>query len=238
MICRKFRKKILVLLIFMMSVTVFEGLALADGVSAGSRKGLAQSVKASIKRQARSKIPYVTTTGRGSVKLYLRRQIAKRYRYSGYTLFRSYRKNGRYKAVKRFSNCRRVMYDRRPKIGKKVWYKVSPYWSVNGKRIYSRSSAPVKTVNRLRIRKSMRVKAYAYTGHTITAIGKRAKRGRIAVDPRVIRLRTYVWVSGYGLAQACDTGGDIKGKTVDLFMNTERECRRWGIRYTRLHILG
>src|SRR5699024_7259225 len=40
----------------------------------------------------------------------------------------------------------------------------------------------------------------------------------IAVDPDVIPLGSKVHVEGYGTATAADTGGDINGDRVDLFM--------------------
>jgi len=40
--------------------------------------------------------------------------------------------------------------------------------------------------------------------------------GIVAVDPRVISLRTNVYVPGYGIGVACDTGGAIVGKRIDL----------------------
>jgi len=50
----------------------------------------------------------------------------------------------------------------------------------------------------------------------ITRLGWRATKGVVAVDPRVINLRTKVYVPGYGLATAADTGGKIKGRRIDL----------------------
>jgi 3D (Asp-Asp-Asp) domain-containing protein len=50
----------------------------------------------------------------------------------------------------------------------------------------------------------------------ITRIGLKAGRGIVAVDPRVINLRSTVYVPGYGLGFAGDTGGRIKGRHIDL----------------------
>ena len=49
-----------------------------------------------------------------------------------------------------------------------------------------------------------------------TATGMRMKYGIVAVDPRLINLRTQVYVPGYGVGFAGDTGGAIKGKRIDL----------------------
>ena len=75
-------------------------------------------------------------------------------------------------------------------------------------------------------------------GRGLTATGIKARFGVIAVDPRVIPLGTLVYVEGYGLALAADTGGAIKGKKIDLCFNTEAEAIRWGRRPVRVHVLG
>ncbi len=49
-----------------------------------------------------------------------------------------------------------------------------------------------------------------------TFLGWQAGTGIVAVDPRVINLRTKLYVPGYGLGQAGDTGGRIKGRRIDL----------------------
>lgn len=49
-----------------------------------------------------------------------------------------------------------------------------------------------------------------------TAIGMHQGKGVIAVDPKVIPLRSKVYIPGYGLAVAGDTGGAIKGNIIDL----------------------
>ena len=80
------------------------------------------------------------------------------------------------------------------------------------------------------------VKAYSYTGGGTTAMGTRARVGEIAVDPRVIPLGTNVYIEGVGARRAEDTGGNIKGNTIDIYMNTLSECRRWGVRYVTIYI--
>ncbi len=49
-----------------------------------------------------------------------------------------------------------------------------------------------------------------------TATGIRMRDGIVAVDPRLISLGTQVFVPGYGIGLAADTGGAIKGKRIDL----------------------
>lgn len=86
--------------------------------------------------------------------------------------------------------------------------------------------------------KKFTVKAYSYTGGGRTASGTRARVGEIAVDPRVIPLGTSVYVEGYGFAKAEDTGGNIKGNTIDVYKNSEGACLNWGVRHVTIYILS
>ena len=54
----------------------------------------------------------------------------------------------------------------------------------------------------------------SYYGYT--ALGWRARFGVIAVDPTVIPMLTNIYVPGYGVGVAADTGGMIKGQHIDL----------------------
>lgn len=92
---------------------------------------------------------------------------------------------------------------------------------------------------RLDFKRAMMVKAtaYSYNAGSRTSTGQRVRVGGIAVDPTVIKYGTRVYVEGYGYAVANDCGGAIKGNRVDLFFETEKECRRWGVRNVKLYIL-
>lgn len=77
---------------------------------------------------------------------------------------------------------------------------------------------------------------------TTTATGLKVSRdpngySTVAVDPRVIPLGTKLYIEGYGLAIAADTGGAIKGNIVDVYFNTYEECVNWGRRYVNVYIL-
>jgi len=78
--------------------------------------------------------------------------------------------------------------------------------------------------------------AYTWTGYR-TATGTWPSRGTVAVDPNVIPLGSVLYVEGYGPAVAADTGGDIKGQRVDLYMDTEHECWQWGRRKVEVRVL-
>jgi len=82
----------------------------------------------------------------------------------------------------------------------------------------------------------MAATAYTYTGNT-TATGQTTARGIIAVDPSVIPLGTRLYVEGYGYGIAQDTGGVINGNIIDLFMESNAECLRWGRKTVRVFIL-
>ena len=81
------------------------------------------------------------------------------------------------------------------------------------------------------------VKAYAYhTGGGRTAMGTPARVGEIAVDPGVIPLGSEVYIEGVGARRAEDTGGDIIGNTIDIYMGSDAECKSWGVRYVTIYI--
>ncbi len=86
--------------------------------------------------------------------------------------------------------------------------------------------------------KKIAVRAYSYTGGGTTASGTRARVGEIAVDPQVIPLGTNVYIEGYGFARAEDTGGNIKGNTIDVYKNSKGECLNWGVRHVTVYILS
>ena len=67
-------------------------------------------------------------------------------------------------------------------------------------------------------------------GNGITSTGLRARKGLVAVDPKVIRLGTKLYIEGYGIAIAADTGGWVKGNRIDLCFDTLEECYRFGRR--------
>ncbi len=50
----------------------------------------------------------------------------------------------------------------------------------------------------------------------LSATGAEVVRGIVATDPRVVGLGTRLYIPGYGLGQALDVGGAVKGMRVDL----------------------
>lgn len=93
----------------------------------------------------------------------------------------------------------------------------------------------------IRYWKKIRVYATHYDSRCLgcnewTAIGMRAGKGVIAVDPKVIPLRSKVYIPGYGVAVAGDTGGAIKGKIIDLGFEDARTAG-WRARFVDIYLL-
>ncbi len=86
----------------------------------------------------------------------------------------------------------------------------------------------------------MEASAYLPTdgsAYGITASGIPARHGIAAVDPDVIPLGTRLYVPGYGLALAADTGGAIVGNKIDLCMESYSEAWQFGRRTVKVYIL-
>jgi len=75
--------------------------------------------------------------------------------------------------------------------------------------------------------RTLRVLATSYSASTagvpredphygLTATGMPMAKGIVAVDPRVVNLHQRMYVPGYGVGLAADTGGAIKGRRIDL----------------------
>ena len=91
---------------------------------------------------------------------------------------------------------------------------------------------------------AMTMIATAYTADTATAAptgytatGILAQEGVVAVDPHVIPLGTKLFVPGYGIALAADTGGAIVGNRIDLCMDSYSRAIEFGRRPVQVYIL-
>ncbi|MEN6413804.1 MAG: 3D domain-containing protein [Veillonellales bacterium] len=71
----------------------------------------------------------------------------------------------------------------------------------------------------------------------LTATGIPARQGIVAVDPDVIPLGARLYVPGYGLALAADTGGAIVGSRIDLCMESPYDAWRFGRRMVKVYVL-
>jgi 3D (Asp-Asp-Asp) domain-containing protein/uncharacterized protein YabE (DUF348 family) len=84
--------------------------------------------------------------------------------------------------------------------------------------------------------------ATAYTANCsgcsgMTASGRHAGHGIVAVDPQVIPLGSHLYIPGYGHAVAGDTGGAIRGKRVDLGFNSDADAMQFGRRPVTVYVL-
>lgn len=95
--------------------------------------------------------------------------------------------------------------------------------------------------------KEITVKATAYTascggcsGVTATGINLNENPAAkvISVDPNVIPLGSKVFVEGYGVATAADTGGAIKGNRIDIFIPSKQSAINYGVKQVKVKILN
>ena len=117
---------------------------------------------------------------------------------------------------------------------KNGWYQVQ-YSNTKG---WSSSKYIKKSTTSSNVKKTLKVKAYAYTGGGYTFTGTKAKYGTLDVDPKVIPYGTKVYIKELDkVFTAEDCGGGIKGNTIDIYMNTQSACKSWGVRNITLEIL-
>ena len=63
-----------------------------------------------------------------------------------------------------------------------------------------------------------------------TRIGMPLRKGLVAVDPKIIPLHTPLYIPGYGVALAADTGGGVRGKWIDLgFSDNDYQSYHWWV---------
>jgi 3D (Asp-Asp-Asp) domain-containing protein len=101
---------------------------------------------------------------------------------------------------------------------------------------------PIKVYDLTRARKmTMRATGYyvgeKYVPSDTTFLGYKLRRGLVAVDPKVIPLRSRLYVKGYGYAYAADTGSAIKGNRIDLAVKDRREEAKFNRHDVPVYIL-
>jgi 3D (Asp-Asp-Asp) domain-containing protein len=79
-------------------------------------------------------------------------------------------------------------------------------------------------------RRTIVVSSTGYSLRGSTASGMPVGYGVVAVDPSVIPLGSRLTIPGYGEAVAADTGGAVRGATIDLWFPTLAQARAWGRR--------
>ncbi|MDY3617856.1 3D domain-containing protein [Agathobaculum sp.] len=72
-----------------------------------------------------------------------------------------------------------------------------------------------------------------------TASGTTAAEGRtIAVDSSIIPLGSRVYIDGYGVFIAEDTGGAIKSNKIDVFVGSHDRAYDLGVKYADVYLLA
>ena len=95
--------------------------------------------------------------------------------------------------------------------------------------------------------KQVNVTATAYSSEGLswkwTKLETLARVGAVAIDPRYIPLNSKLYVIApdgswtYGLCLAEDTGRLIKGYRIDLYFDTQAECKQFGRQPAQVYIL-
>lgn len=107
---------------------------------------------------------------------------------------------------------------------------------------HKKSGLPVKTYDLLRAKTFKMLATAYYVGDPMvpgdeTFLGHKLQRGLVAIDPKVIPLRTRLYIPGYGYAYASDTGSAIKGRRIDLAVKDAKEEARYNHRKVTIYLL-
>ncbi len=87
--------------------------------------------------------------------------------------------------------------------------------------------------------KNFRATAYCLRGRTAT--GGNVRRGIVAADPRVLPLGTRIQLNAgsyTGTYTVADTGGSVKGRTLDIWVPSCSEAMRFGRRSVQVSVVG
>ena len=79
-------------------------------------------------------------------------------------------------------------------------------------------------------------KSPSHPRYGITFTGVPVQKGIVAADPKVVALRSDVYVPGYGPARVADTGGSVKGRHIDLGYSDD-DLVRW-YRWVDVYLVG
>ncbi len=70
-----------------------------------------------------------------------------------------------------------------------------------------------------------------------TATDTLARRGVCAADWRIFPVGTVLVVPGYGHCRVEDRGSAVKGAHLDLFFDSYKEARAWGVKYATVEVI-
>jgi 3D (Asp-Asp-Asp) domain-containing protein len=136
---------------------------------------------------------------------------------------------------------RNVFYDG-IKVSQKVLKRKAVRRPVYTLSLLDKNQQPAKVYNLAKCKKLvMRATGYyvgeKYVPSDTTYLGYKLRRGLVAVDPKVIPLRTRLYVKGYGYAYAADTGSRIKGNRIDLAVKGKKEEQEFNRQQMTVYIL-
>ena len=107
------------------------------------------------------------------------------------------------------------------------------------------NSEAATSADNVSVSKTLTMSATAYSTeangmgtYSATGINLKQHPSCVAVDPSVIPLGSIIWVSGYGVSVAGDTGTAIKGNIIDLHFATVAQSMAWGRRTVTVKILN
>ena len=141
----------------------------------------------------------------------------------------------------------KVLYhDENPVFKKVIFAKILKY-PKKGERIVgiNKEKRMYMMKKPMKVKKTLIMKATGYsTGPEdngkwpgISYLNYKLGYGICAVDPKVIPLRTKVYIEGYGYAIAADIGSAIKRKKIDLCFDAYKEAQKYGVKWVKVHIL-
>jgi 3D (Asp-Asp-Asp) domain-containing protein len=146
--------------------------------------------------------------------------------------------------LEKFVSLKKTFYDNKERSIKIIKEKETK------KRVYrltllNKNGLPEVSYNLLKTPKLRMVATAYYPGDplawkdgTITFLDLKMQRGIVAVDPKIIPLRTRVYVPGYGYGYAGDTGSAIKDNRIDLGVNNSEEEKPWMHKKVTVYLLG
>lgn len=117
---------------------------------------------------------------------------------------------------------------------------------IKNKPVKKKPASKVSATHPSNVKKTFNMTATAYTAYCkgcsgITKTGLNLRKYPelkvVAVDPKVIPLGSKVWVEGYGIAVAGDTGGAIKGNKIDIFVKNKSTAYQWGRKKVTVKLL-
>ncbi len=100
------------------------------------------------------------------------------------------------------------------------------------------TAAPAPTPAYTGGEQTMTVSSTGYALRGRTASGLPTGWGIVAVDPSVIPLGTRMTIPGYGEAVAADTGGAVRGATIDLWFPSVELALAWGRKIVTITLHG